>query len=85
MRILAYWIQQPCSLYDIKEQLDIPLQDVFNVFSAAYSAGLAGEAKRNADHFVGAIELNEHKKRGLMHSIMTRLRGHKPVQLTQTA
>ena len=77
MRILAYWVQQPCSLHDIKEQLNVPWQDVFTIFSAAFAAGLAGEAKRNADEIVNVIELNAHKKRGLMSSIINRLRRNK--------
>jgi hypothetical protein len=85
MRILAYWSQQPCSLMDIKEQLDIPLQDVFSVFSAAYAAGLAGEAKRKSDQMLQIIELNEHTKRGLMRSIISRLRGQKNEQFPKTA
>jgi hypothetical protein len=85
MRILAYWRQQPCSLMDIKEELDIPFQDVFNVFSAAYAAGLAGEAKRKSDQILQVVELNEHKQRGLMRSILNRLRGHKPDHISKTA
>lgn len=85
MRILAYWMQQPCSLTDIYQQLDIPMQDVFSVFSAAYSAGLTGEAKRRSDEMMQAVELNEHRSRGLMRSIISRLRTSKPKQLSKSA
>lgn len=85
MRILAYWQQQPCSLMDIKDQLDVSYQDVFNVFSAAYAAGLAGEAKRQSDQMLQVTELNAHKQRGLMHSILSRLRGQKIDPLSTTA
>jgi len=85
MRILAFWSQQPCSLTDIKEQLDIPFQDVFNVFSAAYAAGLTGEARRNSDQIMQTIDLNEHKSRGLMRSIINRLRGNKSEHYSRMA
>ncbi|MEJ2391524.1 MAG: hypothetical protein P8019_09030 [Gammaproteobacteria bacterium] len=85
MRILSYWSQQPCSLMDIKEQLDIPLQDVFSVFSAAYAAGLTGEAKRCSDQIMESVDLNDHKRRGLMTSIINRLRGNKSEQISRTA
>lgn len=85
MRILAYWSQQPCSLTDIKEQLDIPYQDIFTVFSAAYAAGLTGEAKRKSDQIMQVVELNEHKRRGLMKSIISRFRGNKSEQFPKTA
>jgi len=77
MRILSFWSQQPCSLTDIKEQLDIPYQDVFSVASAAYAAGLTGEARRESDQLMQTVELNEHNRRGLMNSIISRLRGSK--------
>lgn len=85
IRILAYWKQQPCSLMDIKEQLDVPIHDVFNVFSAAYAAGLTGEAKRESDQILQISELHEHKQRGLMRSILSRLRGHKTEPTSKTA
>jgi len=85
MRIIAFWQQQPCSLMEMHEQLDVPLQDIFTVFSAAYAAGLAGEAKRESDQFLGVLELEDHKKRGLMSSILGRLRGQKTEPLSQTA
>jgi len=85
MRILAYWYQQPCSLMDIKTQLDVPLQDIFTVFSAAYAAGLAGEAKRQSDEIMQVAELNEHENRGLMKSIISRLRTNKSKQLSKSA
>lgn len=85
MRIIAFWRQQPCSLMEIKEQLDIPFQDVFTLFSAAYAAGLAGEAKRQSDQFLGVLNLEEHKKRGLMRSILGRLRGQKSEPYPKTA
>lgn len=85
MRILAYWSQQACSLTDLKEQLDIPYQDVFNVFSAAYAAGLTGEARRKSDQIMQVIGLNEHKSRSLMKSIISRFRGNKSEQIPKTA
>jgi len=77
MRILSFWSQHPCSLTDIKEQLGIPYQDVFSVASAAYAAGLTGEARRKSDQIMQALDLTEHNRRGLMNSIISRLRGSK--------
>lgn len=85
MRIIAYWHRQPCSLMDIKEQLDIPLQEVLTIFSAAYAAGLTGEAKRRSDQILDVVDLGEHKRRGLMKSIIHRLRGDKSKSLSKSA
>lgn len=82
MRILAYWRQQPCSLMEIKEQLDVPLQDVFTVFSAAHAAGLIGEAKCQADELMQAIPVANHGIRSVMKSIIQRLRGNNAEQHT---
>lgn len=85
MRILAYWRQQACSLTDVKEQLDVPFEDVFSVFSACHAAGLTGEARRKSDQLVQAIELNAHKQHGLMRSIISRFRSRKSNQVSKTA
>jgi len=77
MRILSFWSQQPCSLADMKEQLDIPYQDIFSIVSAAYAAGLTGEARRKSDQIMQAVSPGEHSKRGLMNSIISRFRGNK--------
>jgi len=74
LRIIAYWVRQPCSLCEISEKLDIPLQDVFAVFTAAYSAGLADRSKRQSDNLVGASDVKQNDKRGLLNSLMSRLK-----------
>lgn len=84
-RIIAYWLQQPCSLQDIHKQLGVPLADVFSVFSAAYAAGLTGESKRDADHLLGTAEIRPNKMRGLMGAILSRLHTYKNKQISRTA
>jgi hypothetical protein len=74
LRIVAYWVRQPCSLSEISEKLDIPLQDVFSVFTAAYSAGLADQAKRQSDNLLDAADVEQNDKRGLLNSLMSRLK-----------
>lgn len=74
LRIVAYWVRQPCTLSEISEKLDIPLQDVFSVFTAAYSAGLADQAKRQSDSLVEASDVEQNDKRGLLNSLMNRLK-----------
>ncbi|MFP3874589.1 MAG: hypothetical protein ACLFV1_09060 [Thiohalophilus sp.] len=74
LKILAYWVKNPCSLYEMSEKLELPLQDVFSIFTAAYSAGLADRARRDADAVVEAVEIPKNEKRGLFGALMSRLR-----------
>jgi len=74
LKIIAYWVRNPSSLYEMSEKLEVPLQDVFSIFTAAYSAGLADRAKREADAVVEAGEIPKNEKRGLFGSLMSRLR-----------
>lgn len=80
MRVIAYWFRQACSMREIADALDIPEQEVFNVYVAAYSAGLAGKARREADGIWEAPEVAEHKERGLFSSILKRLTQRKPAE-----
>ncbi|MDY6979761.1 MAG: hypothetical protein SV201_07760 [Pseudomonadota bacterium] len=74
MKIISYWVKQPCDINELKEKLDVPLQDVFSVYTAAFSAGLAGKAKRQSDELVQAEDLRVNEKRGTFNSIVSRLR-----------
>lgn len=74
LRIISYWVNQPCSLYDIQQALDVPLQDVFMVYTAAFSAGLASNAKRNSDHIFEVPDVQDNIRRGLFSRIVTRLK-----------
>ena len=74
LRIISYWVKQPCSLVDIQQALDIPLQDVFTVYTAASSAGLASNARRNVDHIFEVPEVQDNNRRGLFSRIVKRLK-----------
>jgi len=73
MRIVAYWVRQPCELLRIYEILQVPVEDVFAVYSAAHAAGLAGPAKRCADTLVDAFDVPASPRRGLFSAIVSRL------------
>jgi len=79
LRIVAYWVQQATSLEEIADALGVPEAEVFNVYTAAVAAGLAGKARREVDEVWAAPEVTEHKERGLFSSILKRLLQRKPV------
>lgn len=85
MRIIAYWIRQAASLREIAEALEVSEQEVFTVYSAASAAGLAGKACREVDGIWEAPEVEEHKQRGLLSSIMRRLVQRRPASMEQAA
>ncbi|VAW94281.1 hypothetical protein MNBD_GAMMA22-2202 [hydrothermal vent metagenome] len=73
MRIISYWTRNPCSIMDIHKKLDIPLQNIFNVFTASYSIGLTQIAKRESDQLIKNETIYHNDKRGLFASIINRL------------
>ncbi len=73
MRIVSYWVRQPCELMRIYEVLHVPMEDVFAVYTAAHAAGLAGPAKRNADNLFDAFDIPASPRRGLFSAILNRL------------
>ena len=85
MRIISYWIHQPGTLSELTEKLDIPMDDVFSVFTAAYAAGLAGVARRQADELLEVVDIQQHKKRNLFSSILGRLRKQDDTNAKKTA
>jgi len=74
MRIVAYWVRNPCSIMDIHEKLNLPLQDIFTIYTAANSAALITVAKRDSDQLIKTETLYDNDKRGLFTSIVNRLR-----------
>jgi hypothetical protein len=80
MRIVAYWVRQATSLQEIALALGVPEQDVFNVYTAAHAAGLAGKARRELDGIWEAPAVAEHSERGVFSSIMRRLLQRKPAR-----
>lgn len=73
MRIIAYWIQQPCELLRMYEILGVSMEDVFAVYTAAEAAGLAGVVERKADALMDTFEIPENRKRGVFSAILKRL------------
>jgi hypothetical protein len=80
MRIVAYWVRQATSLQEIAQALGLPERDVFNVYTAAHAAGLAGKARREVVGIWEAPVVAEHSERGLVSSIMRRLLQRKPAR-----
>jgi hypothetical protein len=57
LRIAALWTEQSLSPIHVAEALRIPQRYVFAFYGAAYTIGLAGQAKRQADYlFQPALE-----------------------------
>mgnify|MGYP000004654819 CR=1 FL=1 len=73
--IIALWINQPQSLQQISDTLDVPIENVFNIYSMAEAIGLTGPTRRQADHFIAASSPKDHPQRGLLSSILQKLRG----------
>lgn len=73
MRIIAYWVRQPCEPLRMHEVIGVPMEDVFAVYSAALAAGLAGPARRDADCLIDALDVPENRKRGVFSAILKRL------------
>ncbi len=74
MRISAFWLDQPQSISDIINQLEIPPQDVFTYFSAACATGLISKAKRREDKMLKPdITKVDHQKKGLFSAILRKL------------
>lgn len=78
MRIVAYWVRQATSLKEIAAALGVPEAAVFNVYTAAHAAGLAGKARREVDGIWEPPQVTEHSERGLFSSILRRLLKRKP-------
>lgn len=50
LRIAALWTEQPMPLLYTADALGIPQRNVFAFYSAAYTCGLSGQARRDADN-----------------------------------
>lgn len=80
MRISAFWVDQPQSINNVKECLDIPLEDVLTFFSAASASGLLTLAKRKEDKLVTPqVVKTENKKQGILSAIMRKITKHSTV------
>ncbi|MGR9073415.1 MAG: hypothetical protein ACU833_10165, partial [Gammaproteobacteria bacterium] len=77
MRIAALLMTGPRTLVDVARTLNIQPQYVFVFFSAAYALGLARQSERKADEVVAPQPIQSNEKKGLLISIMNKLRGAK--------
>jgi hypothetical protein len=77
MPIAALWAQQPRSLLDTANALNIPQRYVFAFYSAARALQLAGEARRAVDTLIAPPAVETSKFRGVFGNLLGRLRGRK--------
>lgn len=75
MRIAALLSEQPRSLLDVAETLDIRQQYVFAFFSAARALGLADQAIRQSENLIAPPVLEPKKNAGVLKKILQRLLG----------
>ncbi|MGZ8217076.1 hypothetical protein [Methylomagnum sp.] len=75
MRIAALLSEQPRSLLDVAETLDIRQQYVFAFFSAARALGLADQATRQSENLIAPPTLEPKKNVGVLKKILQRLLG----------
>jgi len=74
LRIAALLVDQPKTLLEVADILQIPQQYVFSFFSATWALGLAGQAKQRMDSSVSSSSLPNPKRGGLLQKIIARLR-----------
>jgi len=75
LRIAALWLAQPVSLAFTVDMLGIPQRYVFAFYGAAHAAGLAGQARRAADHLFESELGMRAESRHLLAGVAARLRG----------
>lgn len=73
MRVLAYWIRQPCELLSMFDVLEVPLDEILSIYTAAHAANLAGPAKRRADFLMEPTVTEPSQKRGILSAVLRRL------------
>ena len=69
-RITAFWINNPQSINNVVEKLNIPIEDVLTYFSAAYATGVLKSAKRKEDALITPDVIKTDKKK---HNIFSAL------------
>jgi hypothetical protein len=74
MKIAAYWLRLPSSLIDLSENLNVPINDVRLLYSAACLSGLAGVATRKSDNMLLPGKPEKHQNRNLFGFIMNKFR-----------
>lgn len=73
MKVAAYWLRLPSSLLDLSSNLNVPINDIQLLYSAASLTGLAGIGKRKSDYMLRPGKPEKHKNRSLFGSIIDRL------------
>lgn len=74
MRIAALWVNQPCSLLDTANMLNIPQRYVFSFYSATHALGLSATSQRSSDRWVQPQLTQQHQKHSLFSRILATLR-----------
>ncbi|MCG2635109.1 MAG: hypothetical protein J4A00_09425 [Gammaproteobacteria bacterium] len=69
MQVAALWVQQAMSLEFLVDTLKIPHQSVYDLYTAAWSIGLAGPARRREDFLFQPDEGQWHPKSRFAHLI----------------
>ncbi len=75
MRICALWSAQAMPLVETAAALHMPQRQVFALYAAAHVLGLAGQAKRAADHLFQTHAAPPSRDRPLVARVLARLRG----------
>jgi len=74
MRISAFWLDQPQSIANVAEKLNIPSENVYTYFSAALATKIIKKAQRREDRMVNPeVVMVEKKKKGIMSAILKKL------------
>jgi hypothetical protein len=73
-QITALLVMQPRTFKEISKTLAIDVKHVADLFFAAAMIGCAGQAKRPSDKLFAPFEVEQHKHRKVLSSIMNRLR-----------
>lgn len=87
-QITSVLVNQPCSIAEVAEVLNIDIKHVINLFFAAASLGYADQARRPSDNLVLPVEPQNPqnpKNRNILSAILSKLRGLVDTNNAQTA
>lgn len=85
LRIAALWVRQPYSLMRTAQILDVPQRFVFAFYSAAWTLKLANQGQRQADQVMESPTPKHPANTGVLHRLLSRLRGRRTKAKTTTA
>ncbi len=75
MAIASLWAEQPRSLLDTANALNIPQRYVFAFYSAAHAVQLVGETRRAVDTLIAPPAIEQTRNRGVFGRLLERMRG----------